>query len=104
MTQASAGSQKVRILRTKKNYGDAHRRAGASMSSVLGNIFHSDFERDAIMWDRISFGKDGNHLCRGFDRPCDFFAPGGPLRGRYTIIVQSYLHDEAIIFLGDTGG
>jgi len=38
-----------RFAAKKKNGGDAHRRAGASMSRVLGNIFHSDFERDAIL-------------------------------------------------------
>jgi hypothetical protein len=75
-----------------------------SMSRVLGNIFHSNFERDAIPRNRISPGKDGNHLCRGFDRLRDFFAPGGPLLGRYRIVVQSHLHHEAIILLSDTGG
>jgi len=38
-----------------------------SMAPARGNIVHSNFQRDAILWNGKSFGESGNHLGSGLD-------------------------------------
>ena len=71
------------------------------MACVLGDVVHSNFERDALLRYGKPFGKDGNHLCCGFDRVRDLFPPGSNVgRG---VVAQSDLYDVAVVLFRNPG-
>jgi hypothetical protein len=74
-----------------------------SMARVFCNVVHSDLESDAILWDEKPFGKDGNHLCRGFNGIRDFLAPGGIFWRRHCLVPQSDLYNVAVVLFRNSG-